>query len=338
MSNARKKTKTKTKTSLDRLASVPSAAPLARTNGASTKPRSAGTRARLRVAKAYKMYVGGAFVRSESGRYFQVTSAAPDTDADPEVINLPLGSRKDARDAVLAAKNASEPWAARTAYNRGQILYRLAEVMESRRDELTLSLVRGGETPKDAAAEVDATIDRAIFYAGFCDKINSLLASSNPVSGPHFGFSVPEPMGVIGVVAPESPSLLGLVSTILPVITGGNTVVAVACARDPRTAVVFCECLATSDLPGGVVNVLTGKAKEIAPVLAKHREVIGIDAWSADVDLRAALEAAGSDNIKRVKTHAPMDRASWYEERVGQGLGWIERFLETKTIWHPVGV
>ncbi|WP_394848884.1 aldehyde dehydrogenase family protein [Pendulispora brunnea] len=293
---------------------------------------------RLRIAKAYKMYVGGAFVRSESGRYFQVKSHETSIDADPSVINIPRGSRKDVRDAVLTAKNAQEKWAARTAFNRGQILYRLAEVMESRRDELISSLVRGGATAEKAAAETDAAIDRSIYYAGFCDKFQSLVASSNPVSGPHFGFSVPEPMGVVGVAAPEAPALLGLVSTVLPVITGGNTVVAIASDRDPRTAIVFCECLATSDLPGGVINVLTGQAAEMAPVLAKHREVIAIDAWTRDAELRATLEREGAGSIKRVKTHASPSERFWLEDGEGQGLGWIERFLETKTVWHPVGV
>jgi len=292
---------------------------------------------RLRVNKAYKMFVGGAFVRSESGRYFQVRASGKDT-PDPELVNVPLGSRKDARDAVLAAKNAFEPWAARTAYNRGQILYRLEEVLESRREELALSLVRGGHAEGDGKSEVDASVDRAVFYAGFCDKYQALVASSNPVSGPHFGFSVPEPMGVVGVVAPEKPALLGLVSTILPVIASGNTAVVVASELDPRTAIVLCECLATSDLPGGVVNVLTGRAAEIAPNLAKHREVIAVEAWTGDAALREALEREGSDSVKRVKTHAPLSSASWRDERKGQGIGWIERFLETKTVWHPVGV
>ncbi|WP_394821032.1 aldehyde dehydrogenase family protein [Pendulispora albinea] len=307
---------------------------------ATTTVKSAGKPdiARLRIAKAYKMFVGGAFVRSESGRYFQVKSHERASDADPSLVNIPRGSRKDVRDAVLVAKNAQEGWAARTAFNRGQILYRLAEVMESRRDELIMSLVRSGESAKDASAETDAAIDRAVYYAGFSDKYQSLVASSNPVSGPHFGFSVPEPMGVIGVVAPESPALLGLVSTVLPVITGGNTCVAVASERDPRTAIVFCECLATSDLPGGVINVLTGQASEMGPVLAKHREVIGLDAWPRDLELRATLEREGAGSIKRVKTHPPPSGNFWYQDGEGQGLGWIERFLETKTVWHPVGV
>jgi acyl-CoA reductase-like NAD-dependent aldehyde dehydrogenase len=292
--------------------------------------------ARVSVNKAYKMYVGGAFVRSESGRYFQVRGEVEGS-ADPSVVNVPRGSRKDARDAVLAAKNAADPWAARTAYNRGQILYRLAEVMESRRDELRVALERGGLDEAKAAREVELSVDRAVYYAGFCDKFQSLVASHNPVAGPHFGFSLPEPMGVVAVVAPQRPALLGLVSTALPVIAGGNTCVLVASSEDPRTAIVWCECLATSDLPGGVVNVLTGQASEMAPHLAKHREVSAMDVWSDDADLRAAAEREGSGNVKRVRTHDAAAIAA-LTESAGQGLGYIERFLETKTVWHPVGV
>jgi len=297
---------------------------------------------RVSVAKAYKMFVGGAFVRSESGRYFQVQGANENehglTDPDPEIVNVPRGSRKDVRDAVLAAKSALGGWEKRTAFNRGQILYRLAEVMESRRPELVQSLVRSGNTEAAAVAEVEASIDRAVFYAGFADKYFALLASHNPVAGPHFDFSIPESMGVVGVVAPDRPSLLGLVSTVLPVVTGGNTCVALASGADPRTAIVWSECVATSDMPGGVINVLTGHVKELSTHLAKHREVIGVDAWIVDADLRKAVESEGADNIKRVKTHVPMDPEAWLDERKGQGLGWIERFLETKTVWHPVGV
>jgi delta 1-pyrroline-5-carboxylate dehydrogenase len=293
--------------------------------------------ARVTVAKAYKMYVGGAFVRSESGRAFQVHGWKLDGNADPDAVNVPRGSRKDARDAVLVAKNAVDGWAGRTAYNRGQILYRLAEVMESRRDELRLSLVRTGESPERAALEVDTAVDRAVYYAGFCDKVQALIASHNPVAGPHFGFSVVEPMGVVAIVAPPRPALVGLVSTVLPAIAGGNTCVVVAGDEDPRTAVVWCECLATSDLPAGVVNVLTGHAAEIAPHLAKHREVAAIDAWLADAELRTALEREASGSVKRAKTHDVADAARMLTD-AGQGLGWIERFLETKTVWHPVGV
>ena len=295
-------------------------------------------KARLRVAKAYKMYVGGAFVRSESGRYFQVESAKGHADADADVVNVPRGSRKDVRDAVLAAKNALGGWEKRTPFNRGQILYRLAEVMESRRAELVESIARAGGALEDAEREGEAAIDRAVYYAGWADKVSGVVASHNPVSGPHFGFSLPEPMGVVCVLAPERPSLLGLLSTTLPVITGGNTCVALASAEDPRTAIVFSECLATSDLPGGVLNVLTGHADELAPVMAKHREVIAIDAWLVDADLRAKVQAEGADNVKRVKVRVPMDPDSWLDERRGQGLSWIERHLETKTVWHPMGV
>jgi acyl-CoA reductase-like NAD-dependent aldehyde dehydrogenase len=291
---------------------------------------------RVRIAKAYKMYVGGAFVRSESGRYFQVGGRASEANADPEVVNVPRGSRKDARDAVLVAKNAQDPWAARTAYNRGQILYRLAEVMESRRTELAASLTRGGAVK--AEHEVDVSIDRAIYYAGFADKYQALVATHNPVSGPHFGFTLPEAMGVVAIVAPDRPVLAGLVSTILPVIASGNTCVVVAGAVDPRTAVVLSECLATSDLPAGVVNILTGDAKEIAPHLAKHREVLGIDAWTDDAELAATLEREGAGNVKRVKTHLDGAARVLLDETSGQGLAWIERFLEMKTVWHPVGI
>ena len=293
--------------------------------------------ARVSVAKAYKMFVGGAFVRSESGRYFQTGGGRADGGADPAVVNVPRGSRKDARDAVVAAKGAEAGWAGRTAYNRGQILYRLAEVMESRREELRVALVRCGADVAAAEREVERAVDRAVYYAGFCDKFQALVASSNPVSGPHFGFSVPEPTGVVAVVAPGHPALLGLVSTALPILAGGNTCVVVAGADDPRTAVVWCECLATSDLPGGVVNVLTGDAAEIAPHLAKHREVGALDVWTADAELRALCEREGAGSVKRVRTHdgEAIERLAGDD---GQGLGFIERFLETKTVWHPVGV
>ncbi len=288
---------------------------------------------RLTVNKAYKMYVGGAFVRSESGRYLQVT-ASSSGGADPAIVNVPRGSRKDVRDAVLVAKNASEGWAARTPFNKSQILYRLAEMMESRRSELVTSLLRGGTAA--AEREVDASIDRVVFYAGFADKFHALVASSNPVAGPHFGFSVPEPMGVVCVIAPARPSLLGLVSTVLPLIASGNTCVAVCGMDDPRTPLLWCEQLATSDLPGGVVNVLSGHASELAPIMARHREVMAMDVWGVDKALAAEVEQLGTDNVKRVKVHGP--QADWYDERKAQGLGFIERFLETKTIWHPVGI
>jgi acyl-CoA reductase-like NAD-dependent aldehyde dehydrogenase len=292
--------------------------------------------ARVAVNKTYKMYVGGAFVRSESGHAVQVQGLRVAGSADPEVANVPRGSRKDARDAVVAAKAAGESWAARTAYNRGQILYRLAEIMESRQGELKVSLTRAGAGEESAVREVEAAVDRSVYYAGFCDKFQALLASGNPVAGPHFGFSLPEPMGIVAILAPPRPTLLGLVSSVLPIIAGGNTCVVLAGAEDPRTAVVWCECLATSDLPGGVINVLTGPAKEVAPHLAKHREVSSMDIWTDDADLAGALERESSGNVKRVSVHQEEEVAALPTD-LGQGLGFIERFLETKTVWHPVG-
>ena len=293
---------------------------------------------RVSVNRTYKMFVGGAFVRSESGRYVQTRDANETESPDPITVNVPRGSRKDARDAVLAAKNAQPGWAARTAYNRGQIVYRLAEMMEGRRLEFVASLERGGLAHAAAAREIDAAVDRAVYYAGFADKFQALLASSNPVSGPHFGFSVPDPMGIVAVVAPQRPVLLGLISTVLPAIVSGNTVVVVASPADPRSAVVLCECLATSDLPGGVVNLLTGDAAEIAPHLCKHREVAGVLAFTEDVVLARAMARDAVGSVKRFHAEPPLDAGAWTLDGVGQGLGWIERHLEIKTIWHPVGV
>ena len=308
---------------------------LARLEDASWTDNGAGA-ARVTVNKAYKMYVGGAFVRSESGRYEQVRGTAEGS-ADPEVVNVPRGSRKDARDAVVVAKAAQDGWAARTAYNRGQILYRLAEVMESRRAELAASLERAGAKEAEAREELDCAIDRTVYYAGFCDKIQSLLASHNPVAGRTSVSRYRSPRGSSRWWHRGSRALVGLVSTLLPVIAGGNVCVAIAGEDDPRTAVVFCECLATSDLPGGVVNVLLGRAAEIAPHLAKHREVAAIDAWTEDGELAALLEREGSGSVKRVKTHDGADIARLGGDR-GQGIGYVERFLEMKTVWHPVGV
>jgi acyl-CoA reductase-like NAD-dependent aldehyde dehydrogenase len=200
------------------------------------------------------------------------------------------------------------------------------------------SLVRGGQPEAAAKQEVDTAIDRAVFYAGFADKLHALLASSNPVAGPHFSFSVPEAMGTIGIIAPDRPALLGVVSTILPVIVSGNACVVLAGMQDPRTAIVWAECLSSTEMPSGVVNLLTGSATELASHLAKHREVAGVDAWIGDADLRKTLETNGAENVKRMKTHVPMDPEAWVDEKKGQGLSWIEHFLETKTIWHPVGL
>lgn len=281
--------------------------------------------ARLSVKKTWKMYVGGAFVRSESGRY---TISADGLD------NLPRGSRKDVRDAVKAAHSAAAGWAGKTAYNRGQILYRLAEVMEGRRAELCESLRRGGAG--DVEREVDAAIDRVIAIAGWADKFQSLLSSSNPVAGPHFGFSIPDPMGVVGVIAPERPALLGLLGAVCPIIVSGNVVVTLVSEADPRTALVLAECLATSDMPGGVVNLVTGLRSELSVQLAKHMGVRALDVWNVADDVATEIERVAAENVKRVSRRSMSD-AEWFDHDRGISLANVDRFVETKTVWHPMG-
>lgn len=280
---------------------------------------------RVPIRKTWKAFVGGAFVRSESGRYL-VTSDGTE--------NTPRCTRKDARDAVRAAGSALAGWSGRTAYNRGQILYRLAEVMEGRRAELAVSLERGGAG--EPVREVDAAIDRAVSYAGWSDKFQSIFATSNPVAGPHFGFCVPEPMGVVAIAAPERPSLLGLIGAVCPVVVSGNAAVVVASEADPRTPLVFAECLATSDLPGGVVNIITGLRRELLSHLALHMGVRALDLWNVEGDEAAQLERAAVNNVKRV-TRRAFAEAQWYDDEHGCSPAWIERFVETKTIWHPMG-
>ncbi len=280
---------------------------------------------RLSVKKTWKMYVGGAFVRSESGRYL-VTEDGLD--------NYPRASRKDVRDAVKAAHAAAPGWAGKTAYNRGQILYRLGEVMEGRRAELCESLRRGGGD--DAEREVDAAIDRVISYAGWADKYQSLFASSNPVAGPHFGFSITEPMGVVGAVAADRPTLLGLLACVCPIIVSGNVAVTLVSEADPRTPLVLAECFATSDMPGGVVNLLSGQRSELMPHLAKHMGVRALDLWNVADDVATELETVAADNVKRVARRR-VDGDAWYDHARGISPGCIERFIETKTVWHPMG-
>ena len=263
--------------------------------------------ARLPVKKTYKLFIGGAFPRSESGRTYEA-----------EGQNVARASRKDARDAVVAARAAQGKWAGATAYNRGQVLYRVAEMMEARAAEFA-ELTSGRD-------EVERAIDRWVWYAGFSDKLAQVLGSSNPVSGPYFNFTVPEPTGVVAVVVPEEPPLLGLVSRIAPAIVGGNAVVAIASEGHPLAAIELAEVLATSDLPGGVVNLLTGHRAEIAPWLASHMDVNALDLTGAD-GLRADLERAAADNVKRVVLGSP-DSQSLYE---------VSAFLELKTVWHPIG-
>ena len=263
---------------------------------------------RLPVKKTYKLYVGGAFPRSESGRSYEA-----------EGHNVARASRKDLRDAVKAARGAFGKWSTMTAYNRGQVLYRIAEMLEARVGDL--ARVTGG------ADEVDRTVDRWVWYAGWADKLPQVLGGANPVAAPYFNFTVPEPTGVVGILAPEQPALAGLVSRLAPVIVGGNTAVVIASEAKPLAAIELSEALATADVPGGVVNVLTGYKRELAPWLAGHMDVNALDLSGADGEA-AELEQLAAENVKRV-VRGSVDAESPWE---------IERFLEMKTVWHPIGV
>jgi acyl-CoA reductase-like NAD-dependent aldehyde dehydrogenase len=263
---------------------------------------------RIPVRKTYKLYIGGAFPRSESGRTYEAQDQ-----------NVARASRKDVRDAVQAARAAQPKWAAATAYNRGQVLYRIAEMMEARVPEFA-DLCSGTD-------EVHRAIDRWVWYAGFADKLSQVLGGTNPVAGPYFNFTIPEPTGVVATIAPDEPPLLGLVSRLAPVLTGGNAVVALASETQPLAAIELAEAIATSDVPGGVVNLLTGHRAELAPWLASHMDVNAIDLTGAD-GLRKDLEIAAAENVKRVVFGKP-DSQSLYE---------ISAFLELKTVWHPIGV
>ncbi|MEV6423936.1 aldehyde dehydrogenase family protein [Streptomyces sp. NPDC051662] len=283
--------------------------------------------ARLPVHKTYKLYVGGAFPRSESGRSIPVTSADGD-----HLAHAALASRKDARDAVVAAREAFGPWAARTAYNRGQILYRIAEMMEGRREHFVQETVDArGITRARARELVSAAIDRWVYYAGWTDKIAQVLGTGNPVSGPYDNNSAPEPTGVVAVLAPRDAPLLGLVSVLAPVIAAGNTAVVVASERAPLPALVLAEALATSDLPGGVVNILTGRTAELAPTLAAHAGINAIDLAGAG-DLATELEATAAATLTRVLRPDPSP--DW---AALPGLTRITPFLETKTVWQTAG-
>ena len=262
---------------------------------------------RLPVKKTYKLYIGGAFPRSESGRTFEA-----------EGQNVARASRKDVRDAVRAARDGYAKWSSMTAYNRGQVLYRVAEMMEARRDEF--AAISSGKK------EVDRAIDRVVWYAGWADKLPQVLGGSNPVAGPYFNFTVPEPTGVVGVLAPDEPALAGLVSRIAPALVGGNAVVAVASETHPLAAIELAEVLATSDVPGGAVNILTGYREELAPWLAGHMDVNAIDVTGAD-GLSADVERLAADNVKRVVRGQADGQSAWQ----------IADFLELKTVWHPIG-
>jgi len=286
---------------------------------------------RIAVRKTYKLYIGGAFPRSESGRSFEVTGAGGGF-----LANAALASRKDARDAVVAARKAFPGWSGATAYNRGQVLYRVAEVLEGRRAQFADEVRQAvGGSHKSAFAEVDAAVDRWVWYAGWSDKLAQVRGGANPVAGPYFNFSLPEPTGVVAVLAPQDSPLLGLVSVLAPAIVSGNTVVVVASEKYPLPAVTLAEVLATSDVPGGVVNLLTGRVAEIAPWLASHMDVNAIDlagALDAPGALADDLAVAAAENLKRV-VRLPV--SDWTAE---PGLYRMIATLETKTVWHPLGV
>jgi acyl-CoA reductase-like NAD-dependent aldehyde dehydrogenase len=287
--------------------------------------------ARLDVRKTYKLYVGGAFPRSESGRSYEIVDTK-----GAFLANAAQASRKDARDAVVAARSALSGWSGATAYNRGQVLYRVAEMLEGRREQFATE-VAAAEGVTRAAADrlVGAAIDRWVWYAGWSDKIAQIDGASNPVAGPYFNFSVPEPTGVVAVLAPQASSLLGLVSVVAPVIVSGNTAVVVAAQERPLPAISLSEVLATSDLPGGVVNILTGYTAELAPILAAHLDVNALDATGAgDATLAASLEVEAAENVKRVG-RAPRREPDWTEEPDPRR---ILSFCEIKTVWHPIGV
>jgi acyl-CoA reductase-like NAD-dependent aldehyde dehydrogenase len=297
----------------------------------------AATAPRIEVRKTYKLYIAGAFPRSESGRSYAVEAA----DGTP-LANAVRGSRKDIREAVRAARKAFGPWAAKTAMNRGQVLYRVAELMEGRRDQF-IAEVAAAEGVREARARelVAHAIDRWVWYAGWADKISQVLGSSNPVAASYFNFTIPEPTGVVGIVAPETSSLLGLVSRLAPPLVAGNSVVVLASETRPLPAVTLTEVLATSDVPGGVVNLITGRKAELVPVLAAHEDVDALDTWGVPEELRVAVEESAADDIKRL-ARRPRDvadeRFDWTDARAAERPEWIAAFLEMKTVWHPVGV
>jgi acyl-CoA reductase-like NAD-dependent aldehyde dehydrogenase len=285
---------------------------------------------RLAVRKTYKLYVNGTFPRSESGRTYEVTDARGHF-----LANAAWASRKDARDAVVAARAAFPKWSTMTAYNRGQVLYRVAEVMEGRHAQFCDEVAAGeGLSSSKARAAVDAAIDRWVWYAGWTDKLAAVLGGANPVAGPYFDFSMPEPTGVVAVLAPQESSLLGLVSVLAPVLAGGNTTVLVTSKERPLPAVTLAEVLATSDVPGGVVNLLTGDSAELGPWLAEHADVDGIDLTGAPPGRAMEFEREAAGTVKRV-VRPQANETDWTAD---PGLSRMTPFLETKTVWHPIGV
>jgi len=284
---------------------------------------------RLNVRKTYKLYINGEFPRTESGRFYPVKSKGGEL-----LANACRGSRKDLRNAVQAARKAQGGWSGKTAYNRGQILYRIAEVCESRGSELADELRRQGATAADARREIDRIVDRWVYYAGWSDKYSQVFGSVNPVAGPYYNFTVPEPTGVVGVVAPEEPSLLGLVSRIAPAMVGGNTVVAITSESKPLAAITLGEIFETSDVPGGVINLISGLKSELVPWLASHMDVNAIDITGAAADAVPVVQKTAAENVKRVVQWS----GDWTDARTAQSPYAIFDFQEMKTVWHPMGM
>lgn len=285
---------------------------------------------RLPITKTPKCYVGGAFIRSESGRVYPMNDSS-----GAFFANIPQCTRKDFRNAVEAAAKAGPGWAKRTAYNRGQIIYRLAEMIEARAGEMAETIQLHGASKAEAAKEVSASIDRLIHYAGWADKYEQMLGNVNPVASPHFNFTVTEPMGIVAAMAPEDAPLLALVSLFAPAITSGNTVIALASASRPYPAIVLGEMLATSDLPDGVVNLLTGYRKEIVPTMASHAHVRAITG-TATQEERKSVQLAAADSMKRLHLRKAETKIDWFADEVA-GLYEIRDLVEFKTTWHPIG-
>ncbi len=285
------------------------------------------TSKRLEVLKTYKIYIGGQFPRTESGRYYVATNSKKEN-----LANICLGSRKDFRDAVVAARNAFGGWSGRAAFNRGQILYRIAEMLEGRKAQFIDELMKQDSTKVQAEKEVNLCIDRLIYYSGWCDKFQQLFSSVNPVASSHFNFSVPEPTGVVAAIVPQNDSLLGLVSIIAPIIAGGNTCIVLASATKPLCAVTFAEVLNSSDLPGGVVNILTGKVAELAPYFADHMDVNATVYCEADAATQKMIKEKSALNVKRVMLY---DKVKWADTS-GQSPYFIMDLQEIKTTWHPI--
>jgi acyl-CoA reductase-like NAD-dependent aldehyde dehydrogenase len=280
---------------------------------------------RVEILKTYKIYIGGAFPRTESGRYY-----TPVNKTGEGIGNMCLSSRKDVRNAVTAARKAFGSWSERSAFNRGQIIYRIAEMLEGRKEQFILELQKQGSTKAEAEKEVILAIDRIVYYAGWCDKYNQVLSAVNPVSSSHFNFTTCESMGIVGVLAPQTTSLIGLVSLLIPAICSGNTAVLIASEKLPLCAITFAEVLNSSDVPGGVVNILTGNTEELLPVLASHMDVNALISESLGI-LEIETAKAAVDNLKRKFTY----NADWSSEK-SQGLYYISDCLELKTTWHPI--